>query len=54
MSMAMTTQLGSQLGNLLQLVQNLDEQIKVCGVCRSVVDRADRRVNLVDSTPRKS
>lgn len=29
MSMAMSTQLGSQLGNLLQLVQNLDEQIKV-------------------------
>ena len=37
MSMAMSTQLGSQLGNLLTLVQNLDEQIKASESARQVI-----------------
>lgn len=38
MSMAMTTQLGGQLGNLLNLVQNLDEQIKASESARQYAE----------------
>jgi hypothetical protein len=38
MSMAMSTQLGGQLGNLLTLVQNLDEQIKASEAARQYAE----------------
>jgi uncharacterized protein YqgV (UPF0045/DUF77 family) len=37
-SMAMSTQLGGQLGNLLSLVQNLDEQIKAAESARQYAE----------------